>query len=67
MPPEKLSASILFGVRYVGLPEDFYYNTQSDVPAPAGATNAIHVATPTSSSARRSEPCLSSTWKTAGG
>ena len=45
MPPGKLTASILFGVRYVDLPEDFYYNTQSDVPAPAGATNAIHVAT----------------------
>jgi hypothetical protein len=45
MPPEKLSASILFGVRYVGMPEDFYYDTQSDVPTPHGATNAIHVAT----------------------
>jgi hypothetical protein len=45
MPPEKLSASILFGVRYVGMPEDFYYNTQSAVPSPLGATNAIHVAT----------------------
>ncbi len=45
MPPEKLSVSILFGVRYVGLPEDFYYDTTSDVPAPHGATNSIHVAT----------------------
>lgn len=45
MPPEKLTASILFGVRYVGLPENFFYNTQSDVPAPHGATNSIHVAT----------------------
>ena len=41
---------VLFGVRYIGLPEDLDYLTQSDVNAagtttPGGATNAIHVRT----------------------
>ena len=30
-PPGKLTTSILFGVRYMGLPEDFHYNTNSDI------------------------------------
>ncbi len=50
LQPERLSASILFGVRYIGLPEDFNYLTESDVNsggtiAPSGATNNIHVRT----------------------
>jgi hypothetical protein len=45
MPPGRLSVSILFGVRWVGLPEDFDYLTQSSLPAPGGAINWIHVTT----------------------
>jgi hypothetical protein len=45
MPPERLAASVLVGVRYVGIPEEFDYLTQSDVPAPGGATNSIRVTT----------------------
>ena len=45
MPPEGLVTSILFGVRYIGLPENFDYFTQSDVPTPGGTTNSIHVTT----------------------
>ena len=45
MPAGRLSVSILFGVRWVGLPEDFDYLTQSSLPAPGGATNWIHVTT----------------------
>jgi hypothetical protein len=45
MPPERLVTSIIFGVRYIGLPETFDYLTQSDVPAPGGSSNSIHVST----------------------
>ena len=53
MPPERLTASILFGVRYIDLPEDFQYFTQSDMvvnpppnpPTPGVVANTIHVAT----------------------
>ena len=41
MPPDRLTLSILFGVRYLDLPEDFQYLTQSDV----GVVNSIHVTT----------------------
>lgn len=49
-PPGKLSTSILFGVRYTGLPETFDYDTVSNVIASGavvtnGAVNSIHVAT----------------------
>jgi hypothetical protein len=50
--PEKLTASILFGVRYFGLPEDFQYFTQSGLvfnppspPVPGTVTNSIHITT----------------------
>jgi hypothetical protein len=48
--PSKLTTSILFGVRYLGMPEDFQYDTISDITrsgaiATNGATNSIHVAT----------------------
>ena len=50
MPAGKLTTSILFGVRYTGLPEDFQYDTNSDVTKAGtvvtnGALNSIHVAT----------------------
>jgi hypothetical protein len=45
MPPEKLSASILVGARYMSLPEEFTYYAQSAVPAPQGAVNEISVRT----------------------
>jgi hypothetical protein len=51
MPPEQLTVSVLFGVRYIGLPEDFYYDTTSGVvysaggPIPGSANTRIHVAT----------------------
>jgi hypothetical protein len=50
MPPEQLTVSILFGVRYIGLPEDFYYHTESDITSSGtvvtnGSVNNIHVAT----------------------
>ncbi len=49
-PPGKLSTSIIFGVRYTGLPETFDYDTTSDVTkagtiVPNGESNSIHVAT----------------------
>jgi hypothetical protein len=45
MPAERLAVSILFGVRYAGLPEEFDYDTQSLVPLPGGSSNSVHVAT----------------------
>ncbi len=49
-PPGKLTTSILFGVRYTGLPENFDYNSVSDVTRTGavvtnGVLNSIHVAT----------------------
>jgi hypothetical protein len=49
-PPGKLTASILFGVRYTGLPESFDYYTNSDVTKAGtvvtnGSINSIHVST----------------------
>jgi hypothetical protein len=43
MPPERLSVSILFGVRYIGLPETFDYATTSNAPATGAVTNTMHV------------------------
>jgi hypothetical protein len=40
VPPGRLTASVLFGVRYISLPEDFDYATQSIL-----GSAAIHVAT----------------------
>jgi len=50
MTPGKLTTSILFGVRYTGIPEDFQYDTASDITKAGtvvtnGALNSIHVAT----------------------
>jgi hypothetical protein len=45
MVPERLATSILFGVRYMTLPEEFDYLTTSAVPAPGGALNQIHIST----------------------
>jgi hypothetical protein len=45
MPPQRLAASVLFGVRYMSLPEQFDYHTESGVPTPGGAVNSIHIAT----------------------
>jgi hypothetical protein len=49
-PPSKLTTSILFGVRYIGLPEEFDYETISNITSTGqivtnGATNTMHVAT----------------------
>lgn len=38
VPPSRLTMSILFGVRYIGLPEDLDYHTES-----VAASNSIHV------------------------
>ena len=48
--PSKLTTSILFGVRYTGLPESFDYDTNSDITKAGtvmtnGSLNSIHVAT----------------------
>jgi hypothetical protein len=45
MPAERMAVSILFGVRYAGLPEEFDYHTQSLVPLPGGSSNSVHVST----------------------
>jgi hypothetical protein len=45
MRADRLTTSILFGVRYIALPEQFDYYTESAVPMPNGAINSIHVAT----------------------
>jgi len=45
MPPDRLMASVIFGVRYLDLPEGFDYLTHSNAPTPGGARNTIHVAT----------------------
>ena len=37
MPEGRLAVSILFGLRYVGLPEEFDYYTSSAEPAPPPA------------------------------
>ncbi len=47
--PERLTMSILFGVRYITMPEDFTYMTQSSVvfppPTSGEVTNTVHVTT----------------------
>jgi hypothetical protein len=47
LPPERMAVSILFGVRYIALPESFQYDTLSDVSTVQGtaAATSIHVAT----------------------
>ena len=45
MPPNGWTVSVLFGVRYMDLPEELDYFTQSVVPPPNGAINSIHVTT----------------------
>jgi hypothetical protein len=50
MPPEKLTTSILFGVRYFSLPEEFQYYTESDITKAGrvtanGSRNLINVRT----------------------
>jgi hypothetical protein len=44
MPEGRLTASVLIGVRYAGLPEEFDFNTSTAVPAP-GAINNFRVDT----------------------
>jgi hypothetical protein len=44
MPPERMAASILFGVRYMTMPEQFSYTTTSVLPAP-GVSNSIQINT----------------------
>ncbi len=49
-PPGKLTTSIIFGIRYQGLPETFDYDTTSNITSSGaivanGAVNSIHVAT----------------------
>lgn len=49
-PPEVLTMSILFGLRYAGVPEEFFYGTVSDITASEeyvvnGAVNEITVKT----------------------
>jgi len=43
--PGRLAASILVGVRYMDLPEQFQYRTESSLPAPNGAINEVRVDT----------------------
>jgi hypothetical protein len=43
MPPDRLAVSVLFGVRYITLPEKFAYLTQTTTPTPTTVT--IDVAT----------------------
>jgi hypothetical protein len=45
MAPQRLFVSGSFGVRYVGLPEEFEYQSQSDVPNPLGSQALIRVKT----------------------
>jgi hypothetical protein len=49
MSPSRLNMSILFGVRYMVLPENFYYNSTSNVafpgPVAGSVVNEFHVAT----------------------
>jgi hypothetical protein len=42
---ERLTSSILFGVRYMSIPEEFEYMTLSNVPAPGGSANLALVST----------------------
>lgn len=43
--PGRLAGSILVGVRYMDLPEQFQYRTESSLPAPTGAINEVRVDT----------------------
>jgi hypothetical protein len=45
MPAERLTASILFGLRYIDLPEQFDYFTRIGVPGGANTSNAVDVQT----------------------
>lgn len=45
LPPERMAASFLFGVRYIGMPESFQYDTASASPLAAGSLVSTHVAT----------------------
>ena len=45
MPPDPLQVSILYGIRYVNLGEQFGYFSQSQIPLPGGATQSVDVRT----------------------
>lgn len=44
MPEGRLTCSVLIGVRYMGLPEEFDFNTETAYPSP-GAINVFHINT----------------------
>ncbi len=43
--PGRLAGSILVGVRYMDLPEQFQYRTESTLPFPTGAVNEVRIDT----------------------
>lgn len=43
--PGRLAGSILVGVRYMDLPEQFQYRTESTLPSPTGAVNEVRIDT----------------------
>lgn len=43
--PGRLAGSMLVGVRYMDLPEQFQYRTESSLPAPTGAINEVRIDT----------------------
>lgn len=45
MPPDRLAVSVLFGVRYMDLPEQLDYFTHSGILTPTEITNSIRVTT----------------------
>jgi len=45
MPPDRLTTSFIFGFRYMGIREQFDYYSESEVPVPLGATNAVSTRT----------------------
>src|SRR5439155_1920468 len=45
MPPGPLDVSLLVGVRYMRLAEQFAFTSQADLPAPGGTTNSLQTNT----------------------
>jgi hypothetical protein len=45
MPPGRLSTSLLVGMRYMSIREQFEYDSESAEPAPLGAENSLHIGT----------------------
>ncbi len=67
IPEGRLSGSALIGVRYMGVPEEFDYNTSTNEPTPGGRINNFRINTDNEMVGRRPASSWNSMLTTVGG